>query len=74
MNKFPLCFSEINTDSTKIYKTMKPTAINPTMGEKPKNNCICVPSGRCHSHSLAGCPHRHTYITSRGQQIWKCDI
>lgn len=23
--------------------------------------CVCVPSGRCHSHLLCGCPHDHYF-------------
>ncbi len=35
------------------------------------DKCICVPSGMCHSRTLAGCPHRHHY---NEQNVWTCDI
>ena len=34
---------------------------------KPK--CTCVPSGRCHSHMLCGCPHSH-YFDENNK--WTC--
>jgi hypothetical protein len=46
--------------------------------DKPK--CTCVPSGRCHSHTLLGCPHQHyfndkrvwTCVNKEKNQCWKC--
>ena len=50
--------------STNEYtSTIKDKAINI---EKPK--CICVPSGRCHSHLLLGCPHEHYF----NGNLWTC--
>lgn len=31
--------------------------------------CECVPSGRCHSNSLLGCPHKHYF---NDKNIWTC--
>ncbi len=33
--------------------------------------CICVPSGRCHSHTILGCPHPH-YFDDKG--VWRCGV
>lgn len=37
--------------------------------EKHTKKCECVPSGKCHSHTLTGCPHSH-YFDNKG--IWRC--
>lgn len=34
------------------------------------HHCNCVPSGMCHSRTLAGCPHKHNF-NEKGQ--WVCD-
>ena len=39
--------------------------------ENTQQKCTCVPSGRCHSHTLIGCPHFHYYNEKR---IWTCGI
>jgi len=33
--------------------------------------CTCVPSGRCHSHMLLGCPHKHYF---NKDNKWTCDL
>jgi hypothetical protein len=33
--------------------------------------CLCVPSGRCHSDTLLGCPHPHYY---NEKNVWICVI
>lgn len=39
--------------------------------QKPQQStkCTCVPSGRCHSHTLTGCPHRHYFNENN---VWTC--
>ena len=39
--------------------------------QEQKVQCICVPSGCCHSFSLLGCPHKH-YFDEHG--TWKCQL
>lgn len=34
-----------------------------------KVKCVCVPSGKCHSNSLLGCPHKHYF---NDKNIWSC--
>ena len=34
-----------------------------------KCKCTCVPSGRCHSHTLLGCPHNHYF---NDKSVWTC--
>jgi hypothetical protein len=36
---------------------------------KPPAKCVCVPSGRCHSYSLCGCPHKHYF---NDKNVWTC--
>lgn len=36
-----------------------------------KEKCKCVPSGRCHSDTLIGCPHYH-YFNNKNE--WVCDL
>ena len=40
------------------------------MDNKPPK-CACVPSGRCHSHTLIGCPHNHYFNEN---SAWTCDL
>ena len=40
----------------------------------PRTNspkCRCVPSGRCHEYSGAGCPHNHFF---NHEDRWTCDL
>jgi len=30
-----------------------------------KESCRCIPSGKCHSWSLIGCPHPHIWINNK---------
>ena len=54
-----------NNKNNLFYVTKKKNTFN----NLPK--CECVPSGRCHSHTLAGCPHKH-YFNKNG--VWTCII
>ena len=36
-----------------------------------ENKCTCVPSGRCHAHTLLGCPHPHCFDVNG---VWKCVV
>jgi hypothetical protein len=38
---------------------------------KPPPKCACVPSGRCHSDTLIGCPHNHYFNEN---SVWTCDL
>lgn len=37
---------------------------------RPRPKCACVPSGRCHSHTLIGCPHKHHFNKNN---VWTCE-
>jgi hypothetical protein len=41
------------------------------MNQDNSQKCTCVPSGRCHSHTLLGCPHAHYY---NEKNEWICGI
>jgi hypothetical protein len=41
------------------------------MDQDKSQKCLCVPSGRCHSHTLIGCPHPHHF---NEKNVWTCGI
>jgi hypothetical protein len=55
------------------YKPMNPPPEIPSTyrltDSKPPAKCVCVPSGRCHSYSLCGCPHKHYF---NDKNVWTC--
>lgn len=42
---------------------------SPTVSSQIKTKYTCVPSGRCHSHTLLGCPHNHYF---NDKSVWTC--
>lgn len=47
--------------SSKVNVENRPTVSS--------EKCTCVPSGRCHSHTLLGCPHNHYF---NDKNVWTC--
>ena len=57
----------INTE-VQVHVCNKPPSTDNT---KTLPKCKCVPSGRCHSENLFGCPHRHYF---NDKCVWTCDL
>ena len=55
----------LSKDNHKLNPGFFVPLVNTSISHKTtqqNKKCICVPSGRCHSNTLLGCPHNHVFI------------
>ena len=66
---YPIAWYNMNYLNAATFVTPLPQKDNSVA--KPPQKCTCVPSGRCHSGTLIGCPHNHYYNENN---VWTCDL
>ena len=55
--------------SVRFGATPTPTPTLTPTHKDTQTRCTCVPSGRCHSHTLLRCPHNHYF---NDKSVWTC--